>query len=220
MYYNLFELLFNEYIFNKGGGLLTRKEQKEQRIQQILSVALDLFIKKGFVATQIADIAKAANMSLGLLFHYFESKESLYVALVKIGLQGTQTPFKTEFGEPIAFFTEFVESLFQYANEQPMTAKMFTFMRQAQKRDDVPELANEIAMQVNAIEESIAIIEAGQRQGTIKAGNPAALSNAFWCSVQGIMEQYAQDSSVPLPEADWIVDIIRNTTKNVLEENL
>lgn len=195
----------------KEDSTLTREEQKEQRCQQIQYVALDLFIKKGFAATQIADIAKGANMSTGLLFHYFDSKESLYVALVQLGLQGTKLPFKIDYQEPIAFFTEFVRSLFQYAKDQPMIAKMFVLMRQAQRRGDVPEVANEIAMQVNAIEQSISIIEAGQKNKTIKAGNPLALSNAFWYSIQGIMEQYAQENSITLPEADWIVDILRNT---------
>lgn len=189
---------------------MTREEQKELRCQQILFVALDLFIRKGFAATQIADIAKGANMSTGLLFHYFDSKESLYVSLVQLGLQGTKSPFELDIQEPIAFFTEFVRSLFQNAQDHPMTAKMFVLMRQAQMRGDVPESANKIAMQVNAIEQSIPIIEAGQKNQTIKEGNPLALSKAFWYSVQGIMEQYAQENSSQLPQADWIVDIIRN----------
>lgn len=188
---------------------MKREEQKEQRRQQILYVALDLFIKKGFAATQIADIAKGANMSTGLLFHYFDSKESLYVTLVKLGLQGTKAPLKIDRGEPIAFFTKFVEELFQYAAQQPMTAKMFVLMRQAQRLGDVPESANLIAAQVDTMKQSIEVIEAGQKNGTIKAGNPAVLASAFWYSIQGIMEQYAQDNSVPLPQADWIVDIIR-----------
>ena len=41
----------------------TREEQKEARRYEILMVALDLFIKKGFGGTRIVDIAKAAGMS-------------------------------------------------------------------------------------------------------------------------------------------------------------
>lgn len=196
------------------GNPLTREEQKEQRRQQILLAGLNLFIKKGYTATQIADIAEAASMSTGLLFHYFESKEHLYATLVRIGLEGTKAPMALDTSEPITFFTEFVKGLFHYAKEQPMTAKMFVLMRQAQGHGDVPESVKEIAISVDTIEQSIAIIKAGQENKTIKTGNPAALSCAFWYSIQGIMEQYAQDETMLLPEVDWLVDILRNREGN------
>ena len=49
----------------------TRKEKKERRRQEILYAALELFVTKGYAATKITDIAKSANMSRGLMFHYF-----------------------------------------------------------------------------------------------------------------------------------------------------
>lgn len=54
----------------------TRDEQKEKRRKEILTAGLDLFIRKGYSATKIKDIAEHVGMSVGLLFHYFESKEN------------------------------------------------------------------------------------------------------------------------------------------------
>jgi len=62
---------------------MTRKEQKEERRKAILMTALNLFVKRGYYETKIADIAEAVPMSTGLLFHYFESKEELLLELVK-----------------------------------------------------------------------------------------------------------------------------------------
>ena len=56
----------------------TRKEHKEKRRQEIICAALELFVSKGYAATKVTDIAERVNMSTGLLFHYFESKEKLY----------------------------------------------------------------------------------------------------------------------------------------------
>jgi AcrR family transcriptional regulator len=189
---------------------MTRGEQKEQRRKQILFCALDLFVKKGYTATQIIDIANAANISTGLLFHYFESKEKLYIELVRMGFQGTQTVNMVNGTEPIEFFTDFVKALFKYAKEQPWTAKMFVLVQQAQNKDGTPQEAYAIAKKVNTIEYTVEIIRKGQENGTIKAGDPATLSKAFWYCIQGIMTQYAIDGSMPLPEPDWIVDVIRN----------
>ncbi|MDE6595979.1 MAG: TetR/AcrR family transcriptional regulator, partial [Oscillospiraceae bacterium] len=74
-----------------------RDEQKEQRRQLIISKALELFAKKGYSDTKIGDIAKAADMSVGLMFHYFESKEQLYEELVKMGADGTNIPQEMDF---------------------------------------------------------------------------------------------------------------------------
>ena len=70
----------------------TRKEQKERRRWQILRAALDLFVRRGYAETTIGQIAEAASMSTGLMFHYFSSKEDLYLALVAIGVEGTKAP--------------------------------------------------------------------------------------------------------------------------------
>ncbi|MHB8072477.1 TetR/AcrR family transcriptional regulator [Desulfosporosinus fructosivorans] len=52
-------------------------ELEKQRRQQILSVALGLFYKNGYKNTSMVDIAKAANISKGLIYHYFKNKAEL-----------------------------------------------------------------------------------------------------------------------------------------------
>lgn len=189
----------------------TREEQKEKRRRQILENALKLFVRKGYSNTKIEDIAKASHMSAGLLFHYFTSKEQLYETLVRMGAEGTNAPQKIPFTNPLDYFSGFLNILFQYAKEQPWVFYMFVLMSQARRSDGIPPHIKEIAMGVDQIEQSAAIIKAGQPEGYFRGGDPYALSAAFWCSVQGIMEQLAVSSEMPLPETDWILDIIRGT---------
>lgn len=187
----------------------TRQAQKEQRRQEILLGALELFVSKGYAATKVTDIAKRVNMSTGLLFHYFESKEKLYEELVRMGLEGTAYPAGQTCGHAIDFFTQFTTQLFDYMRQQPVMAKMFVLMAEAQRNEATPTHIREIALRVNTIEQFVPIIQWGQQEGTIRQGDPRALSNAFWCSIQGIAERYATDQGIDLPEADWIVDIVR-----------
>lgn len=187
----------------------TRKEKKERRRQEILYAALELFVTKGYAATKITDIAKSANMSRGLMFHYFESKEKLYEELIRMGLEGTAYPGEQKCEHAIDFFMNFTEGLFAYMKEQPVVAKFFVLMAEAQRSEATPEHIREIAMRVNVIEQFVPIVEWGQKEGTIKEGSPLVLSNAFWCSVQGIAERFATNQDIELPNSDWIVDIIR-----------
>jgi len=82
-------------------------------------------------------------------------------------------------------------------------------MADAQRSEGTPEVVREIAMRVNTIEQFVPIVEWGQKEGTIKEGNALALSNAFWCSIQGVAEQYAAHPEMELPKAEWVVDIVR-----------
>ena len=186
-----------------------RQEQKEQRRQEILYAALDLFVTKGYAATKISDIADRVSMSVGLLFHYFESKEKLYEELVKMGLRGTQYPAARNYENAIVFFEQFTLQLIGSMKEQPYIAKLFVLMANAQRSDGTPAAVREIALKVSTIEQFVPIVERGQQEGSIREGNPLAISNAFWCSIQGIAEQYAVHPEMPLPEPEWLVDIVR-----------
>lgn len=56
---------------------------REARIQHILAVGQRLFSSHAYDAIAIEDIAAAAGMSKGLLYHYFASKRDLYLATLK-----------------------------------------------------------------------------------------------------------------------------------------
>jgi len=61
---------------------------REERRTQILEHALILFATKGLAATKISDIAEASGIAQGLLYHYFPSKEAIYVELIRKAFDG------------------------------------------------------------------------------------------------------------------------------------
>jgi AcrR family transcriptional regulator len=67
---------------------LTRKEQKANTRAGLLTVATELFVKKGIQATNTADIAKALGVSHATVFIHFQTRENLVVAVIeKFGAQ-------------------------------------------------------------------------------------------------------------------------------------
>ncbi len=58
------------------------EEIREASTKKILEAALELFGTRGYEATSIAQIAKSAEVSKGLVYNYFESKEHLLEAVV------------------------------------------------------------------------------------------------------------------------------------------
>lgn len=188
----------------------SRKEQKEQRYKDILNAALNLFIRKGYAATKIKDIADAAGMSVGLLFHYFESKESLYMELMRFGTEGPKEMLRgISVQDSLSFFEMCAEQTLGYAKASGFMAKMFLLMSSAVSNEGIPEAAQEIISQINFYRETVTFIEKGQQEGRIRQGNPLTLSTAFWTALQGAVQAYALNEELGLPQPEWIVDIIR-----------
>jgi TetR/AcrR family fatty acid metabolism transcriptional regulator len=56
---------------------------KSDRGKNIIESALKVFSAKGYSDTRMADIAREAGMSYGLIYHYYQNKEKLFDAIVE-----------------------------------------------------------------------------------------------------------------------------------------
>ena len=67
---------------------MPRTPEENDRIRQaskekIRAAAMELFMKQGYYATSISDIAKQAGISKGLLYNYYKGKEELLSEMVE-----------------------------------------------------------------------------------------------------------------------------------------
>ena len=188
-----------------------RAEQKEKRRQEILDAALELFIHKGFSATSVRDIAGVIHTSPALLFHYFESKDDILMELLSIAMGGVNAAagMLDDKEPPIARFENIARMIFESFTNYSQSAPFFLLMHQIAVLDSIPAKAKAIAAQNTAMASSIPIILEGQRTGTIREGDPAALAMTFWGAIQGVAETLAINPSCPTPNPVWISDILK-----------
>jgi AcrR family transcriptional regulator len=67
-------------------GKLARRPQSERRAATragLLDAAEELFAERGFAGTSLADVAEAAGVSKGAIYHHFPSKDDLFLALLE-----------------------------------------------------------------------------------------------------------------------------------------
>jgi len=55
----------------------------KERQAEVLAVAADLFAEHGYISTTVRDIADAAGILSGSLYHHFDSKESMLDAILR-----------------------------------------------------------------------------------------------------------------------------------------
>lgn len=113
---------------------------KESRKEQILVAALRLFSKKGFYHTSISDITKKANLSKGLLYNYFESKEDLLNQVVVFAFKDV---------------TAAGEEMYVLFNELPpekiFKELIFSYFLMLKEEKELMKLTLSLAVQVSAI---------------------------------------------------------------------
>ena len=86
---------------------MKRKEQTENTRKLIVGSAMRIFGEKDFNLASISDISKNAEISKGIIYHYFENKEMLYLECVRMSIDGLSS-----YLEKFSIKTSCVESNF------------------------------------------------------------------------------------------------------------
>lgn len=97
---------------------MNQEERSERSRNQILDSALKLFAHRGFGATSVRDVAEAAGLSKGNVYHHFPDKESIFRALLDRYFDAMSTP-EFPFNQALAngTFPENLENLGRAARE-------------------------------------------------------------------------------------------------------
>jgi AcrR family transcriptional regulator len=187
-------------------------EAKERRREEILKAAKRVFAKKGFHATTMADVAKAARISYGSVYWYFESKDVLFHALMdaeELALRTHIDATQAGLGPGVdaeAVFRASVQATFEFFEADRDVAKLL-FRDSLVLGDFDRHLAGIYEGFIGDIEETIS---AAQATGQVMGAPPRMI--AF--SVAALISQLAlrrltTDDGVPASVvADFVVTLL------------
>lgn len=74
---------------------LTREESRDQTRERLLEAARTMFIKKGFVAASVEDIAETAGYTRGAFYSNFDGKAELLIELLRRDHEEMQASFQS-----------------------------------------------------------------------------------------------------------------------------
>ena len=103
---------------------LTREQSKDQTRQRLLDAAQAIFMKKGFVAASVEDIAGAAGYTRGAFYSNFRSKNELFLELLRRDHETMQAGLQTIF-ENAATREEMEERVLRYYSSLHRENKCF-----------------------------------------------------------------------------------------------
>jgi AcrR family transcriptional regulator len=182
--------------------------------ERILDAGLLLFARKGVSATGVTEIAREAGVSLGLLYHYYASKEELFAALVNMALKGAMDALASceqNGASALEQINRISEMINRTLNRDEKTAYYFLLLLQAGLAGDAllagkPLIdAAGIGVPFDRLEK---LIQTGQAQGTVKAGDPRQLAQLFWAAFHGLCLYKITMRRFAPPETGLLNDIL------------
>lgn len=135
--------MFKNCPMKRGKVKLTRAEQKQLRPGQILDAAFTEFVKNGYAATRVEDIAEHVGVTKGTVYVYFETKEVLFEATIRHGSTSFADIVKhadTYHGTPTQRLKSLLEALYGYlASDNQNREVLKLVISEGQKFPDIVE---------------------------------------------------------------------------------
>lgn len=198
-------------------GKSMRRREKPSRLEQsletrrkLLEVSLRLFVHRGYAGTTVRDIADKAGVSIGLMFHYFPSKQAILEEHGRaLGSGIAAVAEQLEIGkEPVQTFATIAGMILESLRDEN-TRNLFLLANQVLLLESIPASVKQMVSSTSSIKGSVPLILSGQRRKEIKPGDPLALAVAFWGALQGIAEVLVWYPNAPIPSTSDVVDILR-----------
>lgn len=162
---------------------------RQETSERILATSLSLFCEKGYYATSIEDIAKQAQISKGLLYHYFPSKAEVLAALVDRRIEDVLAVMNAAERKPTpaAQIRHIAEGALADVQQQPEVFRFYLNLFSQPKLDPIVAKYTQKLMdeQARQFEIQTAMFE------KLGVENPRARSLYFSSTLQGIMLMYS-----------------------------
>ncbi|MCR9136126.1 MAG: TetR/AcrR family transcriptional regulator [Alphaproteobacteria bacterium] len=164
------------------------KSNSEQRIRarneaKILKSAVELFSRKGFDGTRIAEIAEASGLPKANVYYYFANKAAIYTRLIEGVLTGWDRALEhiTPDREPREALSLYIAAKLDYSRKHASESRFFAnemlrggkFLSRQQKRH-MKEITREYAR----------VIEGWMEEGKIVRVDPNHFLIMLWATTQ------------------------------------
>jgi AcrR family transcriptional regulator len=195
---------------NEPGGrsfwrepMTPRPDVSEERKDQIIQAATEVFTRQGFHDARMDDIVKETGLSKGALYWYFKSKEELIIAILDrlFGVEFQRMESLCDENLPVRrclskFLDVFIADLHKMQHATPI---IYEFYALAFRNKTVRKVMQRYLRTFVTIIEPI--IQRGMDRGEFRPGDARRFALAFGAQLEGTLLLWAYDPKmVPLDD--------------------
>jgi len=188
------------------------RQIREDTTEKILQAASRVFARKGMTA-KMDEIAVEARVSKGLAYHYFPSKEAIFIALVKQmipPLDELRAKLEKMPGTPRDRLLRIVSTMIERRRKDP---EFYLLLNQAVADDSLPpEVVESLKSQGLLMRDILRrLIIEGQATGEFAKDNPNKLTRAILACLDGLSRMVSfpsEQAEDEMPDASIILRML------------
>ena len=165
-----------------------KRQERQARRRRIQDAARPVFVERGFARASIEQIAKQAQLSVGAIYLYFQSKEDLYVSLLETSLTELDTSLaEVRKGDARSRLASVWARLTAWVEAEPESARALAMLAQPGLRAQLSdEVATGVAAVIGRLREHIgASVADGIHAGAFRSVSPAEVADLLWTAFIG-----------------------------------
>ena len=151
---------------------------------RILRESLRYFARNGFAGTRIADLARGIGIAQGTIYRYFDSKEDLFAALRELVANGADVrELKLLARLPLtakAKIGRLSASILGRLADDELFAASVVLNTQLMLEEESDADGRPAPYRSELYVHTARIVEQGQREGSVVAGDPLKLADYYW----------------------------------------
>ena len=149
-------------------------ELRDEMRARILRESLRYFARNGFAGTRIADLARGIGIAQGTIYRYFDSKEDLFAALRELKLLA-RLPLTAK-----AKIRRLSSTVLARLADDELFAASVVLNTQLMLEDEPDAEGRPTPYRSELYAHTARIVEQGQREGSVVAGDPLKLADYYW----------------------------------------
>ncbi len=190
------------------------------RPARILAEAERLFAVHGFAGTNLSSIASAAGLGNAGLLHHFPSKAVLYRAVLEgiaADLDERNAAAAAVADETVGRLRGLIDAFLSLHRDRP-TALLVVAQEFLDRSERIDEAR--VFPLAGVVRDTVAALDAGQRDGTIPPGDPVAMTAALHGALLfGVLGRGVYTATAGHRPQDWDVEIARRALAGVLVDS-
>lgn len=181
--------------------IMSKREPKEKRINEITMAAMDVFLKKGYEGTTMEAIAQEAGISKGGLYHHFQSKDMILMAVNEKMMEemGEIIIKASQFGSVKEGILYYIEKYIRFWIEHPKETS-FLFLSLAKILDNQELLSYYHDYTIDYISFFEEAFTMGIQSGEFIQHNVKTSAITLMAALDGILSYMIFDDSLKLEE--------------------
>ncbi|MCP4424968.1 MAG: TetR/AcrR family transcriptional regulator [Chloroflexi bacterium] len=156
--------------------------------KSILEATLHLISERGFHNTPMSLVAKTSGVSVGIIYHYFSSKEELINALYKETKLEILQAMLVDYSDALSLNERFVDIWTNYVRYSLTHPTKGSFLEQFENSPLIKHMIEEEIMQ--AVVPFFAFFEQGVAQGVFKLLPPVVLFDLGFATAVSLVKRH------------------------------